>query len=128
MLLSIQETPDLSKALYTARVHSAKECQRADGQLSQGGQVPQMLSFCSHLSSAKDPGAAFETFVLSISVDKHPALRSAGNASCRPKWSVDVDPVFQELVESSSVRAGKVKLFQVLTVGVHQPQYLTKLV
>ena len=81
MLLSIQETPDLSKALYTARVHSAKECQRADGQLSQGGQVPQMLSFCCHLSSAKDPGAAFETFVLSISVDKHPALRSAGVTS-----------------------------------------------
>ena len=72
--------------------------------------------------------SSFETFVLSTEINKHPALGSAENASCRPKWSVDVDPVFQELIESSSVRTGKVKLFQVLTVEVHQPQYLTKLV
>jgi hypothetical protein len=48
--------------------------------------------------------SSFETFVLSTEINKHPALGSAGNASCRPKWSVDVDPVFQELIESSSVR------------------------
>jgi hypothetical protein len=32
----------------------------ADCQLSQGRQVPQMLSFCCHLSSAKDSGAALK--------------------------------------------------------------------
>src|SRR2546421_1422327 len=68
--------------------------------------------------------SSLETFVLSTEINKHPALRSAGNASC---LSVDVDPMLQEPVENSSVRTGKAELLQVRTVGVHLPQYLTKL-